>query len=445
MSKKIRWGAIQPLTGGMYIGTENATGTPAQWIISFPGFNDAKPNKNGELVEVGNEYNLTEWLKKRGEDIPYYTFDRKPFDTNLDVNDVLIYNSYTKTIGDFDNVDSSAKVVQPDYEDMDLVIAVPVCSGLSMVTSGKQEMKDERNCNMLFITKYALNVIKPKVYVFENAPTLMGDRGDGVRQALEEMAYAAGYSVLYYKTDTKLHNNCQKRPRTFIIFQKWVGEQVAQLPQPFKYENVQIDFPEYMAHIPEDATQQIPMQLSTLNIALIEYAKYLFGSDWRKKTRTHLLDNVDVDGRWEDFIKFVKTLSLIEDADKTKIEKFIRHAQHKRSLGLNYMSAAVMLVKDKTPSVQFKSMQSVLHPDEDRLLTIRECLHLMGMPHDFEILGDALYNFAKIGQNVPVRTAEWIVKECVRVIEDWDNNEARELGKNTLYIDNIKQCVHDIW
>ena len=443
MSRKIRWGAIQPLTGGMYIGTENATGTPAQWIISFPGFNTAKPNKNGELIEVGNEYNLTQWLQKRGEDIPYYTFDRKPFDTSFDVDNILIYDEYTKNIGDFDNTNSSAKVVQPDFNDMDLVIAVPVCSGLSMVTSGKQEMKDERNCNMLFITKYALNVIKPKMYVFENAPTLMGDRGDGVRQALEEIALNAGYSVLYYKTDTKLHNNCQKRPRTFIIFQKWDGDS-QQTPHCFGYENVQIDFPEYMANIPEDATQQIPMQLSPLNIVLIDYAKHLFGDDWRKKTRTHLLDNVDVDGRWEDFIKFVKSSDNIEDLEKTKIEKFIRHAQHKRSLGLNYMSAAVMLVKDKTPSVQFKSMQSVLHPDADRLLTIRECLHLMGMPHDFEILGDALYNFAKIGQNVPVRTAEWIVKECVRIIEDWDKLEDRKSDSNMLYIDNIKQCIHSI-
>ena len=44
---KIRWGAIQPLTGGMYIGTEQAIGNKAEWIISFPGFCDCKLDESG--------------------------------------------------------------------------------------------------------------------------------------------------------------------------------------------------------------------------------------------------------------------------------------------------------------------------------------------------------------------------------------------------------------
>ena len=34
MKEKIKWGCIQPLTGGMYIGAEKAFGHPASWIIS---------------------------------------------------------------------------------------------------------------------------------------------------------------------------------------------------------------------------------------------------------------------------------------------------------------------------------------------------------------------------------------------------------------------------
>lgn len=429
MRKNIKWGAIQPLTGGMYIGTQNATGVPAQWIISYPGFNDAKPNKDGKLIEVGNEYNLTQWLQKHNEMVPCYVFDRKPFETRFyDYANTKVYNPSDMNVS-----------INPDFKDMDLVIAVPVCSGLSMVTSGNDKMKETRNCNMIFITKYALNVVKPKVYVFENAPTLMSDRGDNIRKILEDIAMQAGYSVLYYKTDTQFHDNCQKRPRTFIIFQKWDASS-PQAPTKFDYEDIQVNFKEYMERIPEGASQQIPMTITPLNYALIEYAKHLFGEDWRSRTRSHLLDNVDVDGRWTDFVEFVKTLDLT-DKEKERIEKFIRHAEYKRSLGLNYMSAAVMIPKDKTPSVQFKSMQSVLHPVEDRLLTIRECLHLMGMPHDFEILGDALYNFAKIGQNVPVRTAQWIVSECIRII---DNPGEREGDSNVMFIDNTKKTIEKL-
>ena len=55
-----------------------------------------------------------------------------------------------------------------NYNDLDLVVAVPVCSGLSIVTNGSKETKDSKNCNMLWLAYYTLNVIQPKCYVFEN-------------------------------------------------------------------------------------------------------------------------------------------------------------------------------------------------------------------------------------------------------------------------------------
>lgn len=53
-------------------------------------------------------------------------------------------------------------------------------------------------------------------------------------------------------------------------------------------------------------------------------------------------------------------------------------------------------------------------------MTTREWLHLMGHPVDFELYGDPSINNQKIGQNVPVRTAQFIVSEAVRIINEWD-------------------------
>ena len=58
--KQIKWGCIQPLTGGMYIGARQAIGTDASWIISYPGTNETKYDKEGTLISAGNEYNLTQ-------------------------------------------------------------------------------------------------------------------------------------------------------------------------------------------------------------------------------------------------------------------------------------------------------------------------------------------------------------------------------------------------
>ena len=60
--EKIKWASIQPLTGGMYLGAEEAIGHPAEFILSFKGLTDVKYNKEGEMTSVANEYNLLEYL-----------------------------------------------------------------------------------------------------------------------------------------------------------------------------------------------------------------------------------------------------------------------------------------------------------------------------------------------------------------------------------------------
>ena len=61
--EKIKWAAIQPLTGGMYLGAEEAIGHPAEFILSFKGLTDVKYNKEGEMTSVANEYNLLDiWI-----------------------------------------------------------------------------------------------------------------------------------------------------------------------------------------------------------------------------------------------------------------------------------------------------------------------------------------------------------------------------------------------
>ena len=59
MSNKIKWCAIQPLTGGMYLGTEKAVGCKAEFILSYPGVGDPKIDKeSGDVLGGGNEYHL---------------------------------------------------------------------------------------------------------------------------------------------------------------------------------------------------------------------------------------------------------------------------------------------------------------------------------------------------------------------------------------------------
>ena len=117
---------------------------------------------------------------------------------------------------------------------------------------------------------------------------------------------------------------------------------------------------------------------------------------------------------------------------------FVDHFNFKTSQGKGVYHALPNLLKNDStcPAVMFKMVQSCLHPDEDRLLNIRELLHLMGLPHDFELQGDPYRGYCQIGQNVPVRTAQRIVSEALRA---YDRENDLDEKKTVRFFDNIKQ------
>ena len=432
--KHIKWGCIQPLTGGMYIGALKAIGHQAEWILSYDGL-DAITVKDDKIVGAGNEYNLREWLfksTKDGYEVPYYQItNRKMFDMDIYSTDLKV----RKGLED--------DVPLPNFSDMDLVVAVPVCSGLSVVTKAANETKESRNCNMQWITYYTLNVIKPKVYVFENAPTLVGDRGDDVRASLEDIAKNAGYSVLYYKTDTVLHHNCQRRPRTFVIFTQWQGENTEQKPPLFGYEKDSILIPEFFESIPKDAPQQTPVESFIHNYMAMDFLRDKFTDKWFDdiKEKCNIITYIIKNNLLEEFLEYVKN-SKYTDEEKAKVERYFKHIFEKTSQGLNYYGEDAWVFKDYFPSVQFRSIPNMIHYSGKRFCTVREYLALMGMPNDFILYGDKT-NLAKIGQNVPVNTAKFIVSQVVNILQNWANN-IREHTSNVAFQDNTKQEVLNI-
>ena len=421
----MKWGCLQPLTGGMYIGAEEALGCQASWIISYKGLDDFKM-KNGEVASAGNEHNLMVYLHKNGRSITRSEFTHGMFE-DKDIKDVKIINPVT------------SEETQPDFEDMDIVVGVPVCSGLSQATIAGSETKSTRNCNMRFLADYALSKIRPKVYIFENAPGIVADRGDEIRADLESIALRNGYSVAYYKTDTMLHGNCQKRPRTFILFQRWRDGKMS-TTSSMRFCDERISPKEYLSKIHADATQQVPFKMSTLNEILIEYLRDKFGTGWRSVTGKTPMDYIVKHSLLDNLKEYVEDNT--DGRDVKRMLKWLDHVKVKHEAGLNFYSMAAWTYNGDiaTPSVQFKSLQSLLHHSEDRLLTVREALWLMGMPMDFELLGDPNTEGPKIGQNVPVGTAKFIVSEAKRWIEEWDNPKERtDRSRNVSFYDNTKK------
>ena len=423
----IRWAFIQPLTGGFYLGCEEAIGHPAEWIMSFEGLDKVNYSKDKkEMTNVGNEYNLLQYLNKKNRSVPYYVIHNDMFD--IDVNKTNI------------NITLDDNEAIPNYDNLDIVASLPVCSGLSMATSAKDDTKKSRNCNMQWITNYVLSIIKPKIFVFENAPTLMGSRGDELRSWFDDIAVKNKYSILFYKTDSVLHDNCQRRPRTFIIFIKHNNDNdLIQNPSLISYYSNTIPLKEYLKQIPKNATQMISLETPMHNWYMLDFIKSKLGDNWKDTINKSFIKYIRNNNLLDELIDFIRNGDYPEEHKKKSI-RYYEHIKYKTSLGLNYYGSDMQYFTDTIPSVQFKSMPNLLHLNEERIYTIREYLHFMGMPFDFELYGNITNNYAKIGQNVPVKTAKFIISELINVLDNWDL--PRKTEYNSLYQNNINKRVY---
>ena len=79
------------------------------------------------------------------------------------------------------------------------------------------------------------------------------------------------------------------------------------------------------------------------------------------------------------------------------------------------------------------------HPDEDRYLTLRECLSIMKLPKDFELQG-GVRNLNHICQNVPVTTAEDMAVHVEKFVDGRLSNQL--LSTDFLIQDNTNHKLN---
>ena len=65
--------------------------------------------------------------------------------------------------------------------------------------------------------------------------------------------------------------------------------------------------------------------------------------------------------------------------------QYLRHMKDKLSRGLGYWDDSPKFMGENFTAVITKNASFAVHPTEDRFFNIRELMHLMGLPHDFQI------------------------------------------------------------
>jgi len=426
--KKLTWAIIQPLTGGAYFAGHYAFGQQPEWILSYPGLDKEVLSKDGKSIGMGNERHFLKYLQDKNMLAPYVQFNHGMFDfpenisiTNNEEFGDPKFKPHTVTCG----------------KEIDLICSVPVCSGLSAANTqahGKED--DMKNNNLKFLLEYVLNVIRPKVYLFENAPGLYTPKGKVVRDYLNLIAEKNGYSVTYVKTDTNQHHNIQSRPRTFAIFWKWLNGNKMPPPDIGHEYATKTTITDYLAECKGLTQNEKKHELNDITKNLeYKFIKKKFGKNWRKEVKNWRFKSfIIVRGLADEFYEFHKD---------DKLKAHYDYCVHKKDIGKGFYDRSFFSLRnEKMPTVYHGNTWSAIHPTEDRCLTMREYSHLMGMPHDWEYLHNTCSFSSVIGQNVPVKTFEHWIRECKTVLEDWNKNRVKHplglLQNNVYFFDNVK-------
>jgi site-specific DNA-cytosine methylase len=370
--------SIIPLIGGEVLGSEKAFGSRPDYILSYDAFHE----------------NETHLLNYWNHEVPYYILDE----------------------GD------------RHPHSVDVVSSVCPCAGLSQFSMHFGE--DNKNNRWLIETaKYVLGEIKPLVFWGENAPAFPGKIGEPIRNQMIAIGKEHGYTFSMYKTKSLLHGVPQTRARTFYFF--WKGDRVP----VFNYYNRQYQSIEDLIlsveNRPDDPMSEVIN--SRHKPSEDPYYRYILEEIHGGISHREYFESIDVDAPSTPNCLDVYSIIESHKHDYSRVSKWMekngyeRQAQRcirmydKLESGGNIMRRGTILPKGHIGSFVGHYPTVLTHPVEDRYVTYREGLSIMGMPTDFQLLKPKA-NYNHICQNVPVQTATDMATEVKASLEgkrDW--------------------------
>jgi site-specific DNA-cytosine methylase len=339
----MKWISTVPLIGGFTLGAKKAYGNDPEYILSYKPF-------------AKNDQHIRNYFPN----VPY-------------------------------------KVVEDGYEDLDrsnidVVNTLCPCAGLSQFNSGNRGADAPQNDWMYKTAELMLEKWKPKVMIGENAPGLFTKTGAPVADKLYKIAEDNGYSMSLIKTNTKYHGIPQNRPRSFYFFWKSDTAPVIEkwIPNTPTLEN-------YLDQIPAWASQQTEWINKKLNSSdsLIQY---------------HLKENRELPNSTTALIDFYedKMDDIIQYMYQAGDEQYLKRAEFakmKLDMGKNFWSFGPFVMKGQINTLYAVALNNGYLIEKGRGLSVRDAMHLMGIPHDFVFDG---LDYNHICQNVPTCTAEFM-------------------------------------
>ena len=355
----MNYASIVPLIGGETIAMQNVANTKPEYILSYSAFE-------------ANDRQLVEYYENK---VPYYHLDDG---------------------------------VQRNLPSVDVINTVCPCAGLSSL-SPSASSTNSNNDWMLATARHVLGTLKPKVFWGENAPRLASKMGEPIVEELRRIAGQNGYTFSIYKTKSILHGLSQVRDRTFYFF--WQGDKIPRLNYiERKHERIEDTIRNVELH-KDDPMNVLVNKNKPSDNPLYKYVlEEIEGGITHSQFQDKIIKSTGPHDWIEAHTKYNKVAEWMIDKGYENEARKCTRMYHKLKSGGNIMRKTTEIPKDYIGAFVGHMPGSLTHPDEDRYLTIRECLAIMKLPGDFMLQG-GVKNLNMICQNVPVTTAQDMAEE----------------------------------
>lgn len=377
------YASIVPLIGGETIAMENVFGQRPEYILSYKAF----------------EANDSQLLNYYGSSVPYILLDeggRHP-------SEVTVVNTVCPCAG---------------------------LSSLSTTSSSDSSVNDW----MVRSAEYVLESIRPDVFWGENAPRLASKMGEPIVRKLRAIARKNGYTLSLYKTKSILHGLSQVRDRSFYFF--WKGNSVP-LFEYYKRPHTLIE-DQIRSSARNDPDPMTDIMVTEGPPSSVDpYYRYIL--DVLQMDHMTFYRSIDGTINSMEYIEkrgwsYEDVATFMESIQEERVAASARRVHNKLKAGGNVMRRTSIFPKGHIGAFVGHFPRMITHPDADRYLNIRECLDIMKMPKDFQLIGGRK-NINMICQNVPVTTAMDMADNIKRFLA----GDARMIDTDFLVQDNKAQ------
>ncbi len=272
---------------------------------------------------------------------------------------------------------------------VDVIIAGPPCQGFSMV--GQRRKDDKRNSlfeEVVRVTK----ITNPKIVVIENVVGLLSmttQNGKDVKKLITEKFNSLGYKVKYKVLNAADYGVPQQRKRVIFIISK--PDYNIEYPKAKYTEENYITVGQAIGNVDPNGDEYLE--------PTCEYQKHMEG---RKDICNHV--------RRQSNELVTKRISFIPQGGNW------RDIPKELGTGGGTYSNAYKRLDPKKPSVTIKhaAKSMIIHPTENRILTVRECARLQSFDDNFVLMGNGSDQHQQLANAVPPLLGKAIAEEIYK-------------------------------